>query len=398
MSPKPEITKMRDLPVIPVTIGDMSFNRTGLWRYLMPVIKDRPAPCQQACPLGMPSPDFINDLIRHDAAGALARIMDFNPMPGITGRLCYHPCQSKCLRRGLDQAVQIQKLERHLADAAPDPEPHPAQGGKGRAAVLGAGPLGLSAAYFLGRAGVEVTLLDPLDQAGGFLNDTAKDKLPGRILAREVERLGNAAGVKFVLGAEYAAGDAGKIGQGVDLVIHDQTAHGGDSAPAASLALLAKKLKTAKTLLDAAGLCPSGAYKASQVAVAAAAGRELALKAMHAMGLERETEHLQEVISTGEPDKAVKAEDIRYGLFEAKQSDLAVIKAEAISHSQALAEAERCLSCGHCNRCGRCLVFCPDVSLSLGQGDAKPQVDEMHCKGCGICAHECPRRAIVMER
>jgi Pyruvate/2-oxoacid:ferredoxin oxidoreductase delta subunit len=65
---------------------------------------------------------------------------------------------------------------------------------------------------------------------------------------------------------------------------------------------------------------------------------------------------------------------------------------------QALAETKRCLSCGHCNLCGRCLVFCPDVSLSVNKQGTKLEVDEMHCKGCGICAYECPRRAIAMER
>ena len=62
---------MADLPKAPMTIGDMTYNRTGLWRYLMPAIHDRVAPCQIACPLGMPSPDFINDLIRQDAGPGL---------------------------------------------------------------------------------------------------------------------------------------------------------------------------------------------------------------------------------------------------------------------------------------------------------------------------------------
>ena len=398
MSQKPEISRMADLPVVPITIGDMSFNRTGLWRYLMPVVKDRTAPCQAACPLGMPSPDFINDLIQRDASAALGRIMELNPLPGITGRLCYHPCQAKCLRKELDQAVQIQKLEQYAADAAGDPLAPPDAGGQVKAAVLGAGPLGLSAAYFLGRAGVEVTLYDPLEQAGGFLSALDPSKLPEEVLNRETARLGRAAGINYVLGADFAALQPSEIGHGLDIALYDRTAHAAKSAPADSLDRLCVQLKTNKPLLDSAALCPGGAYKASQAALAIAAGRDLALQAMQTLGMHKEYSILKGLTEAGRTENAISAEDIRYKLFTKEPSAIGASKGQSITGPQALAEAERCLSCGHCNLCGRCLVFCPDVSLSVDEAEQRPQVDLMHCKGCGICAHECPRRAIVMER
>jgi len=395
---KPEITRMADLPKVPVTIGDMTYNRTGLWRYLLPAIHDRLAPCRIACPLGMPSPDFINDLIRRDAAQALNRILALNPLPGITGRLCYHPCQSKCLRRQIDSNVPIQMLERYLADTAPEPATPLAKSLQAQVAVLGAGPLGLSAAYFLGRMGISVTVCDPLNQPGGFLSSADNDKLPKEILGRETDRLIRLANIQLMLGADYLASDSVDLAQSWHLIIHDQTAHAKNSGPAQRLTGLSNQLSSGRLLLDTAGVRPRGVYKANQIAVAVAAGRELASHALSGLGFSQQRDDLEALVNCGKPESAIRTGDIRYELFDKQDPVCADPKGQTLSDEQALAEAKRCLSCGHCNLCGRCLVFCPDVSLSINEQETKPEVDEMHCKGCGICAYECPRRAITMER
>lgn len=398
MRAKPEIARMADLPKVPITIGDMTYNRTGLWRYLMPAIHDRIAPCQIACPLGMPSPDFINDLIRQDPARALNRIMELNPLPGITGRLCYHPCQSKCLRREIDSNVQIQMLERYLADTAPEPAPSAPKSFKTQVAVLGAGPLGLSAAYFLGRMDISVTVCDPLDQPGGFLGSMDNDKLPKEILGRETKRLISLANIQLMLGNDYFRLDSGGMKQGWQLIILDQTAHVKDSAPAKSLTMLSNQLSSGRLRLDTTGVCLRGIYKANQIAMAVAAGRELALQALSSLGFSQQSKELKALIYSGKTENPISKRDIRFELFDEQDSVCADSKGQTLSDEQVLAEAKRCLSCGHCNLCGRCLVFCPDVSLSVNEQSTKPEVNEMHCKGCGICAYECPRRAITMER
>jgi len=389
---------MDDLPKAPITIGDMAHNRTGLWRYLKPAIYDRIAPCRSDCPLGMPSPDFIDDLIRRDAAGALKRIMALNPLPGITGRLCYHPCQSKCLRREIDSHVQIQMLERYLADTAPEPAASAPKSLKAQVAVLGAGPLGLSTAYFLGRMDISVTVYDPLDQPGGFLASVDKDKLPKEILGRETNRLIRLANIKLMLGADCLESDSVNIKQSRRLIIHDQTAHAKDSGPAKSLAMLSNRLSSEQLLLDTAGIRPQGAYKANQIALAVAAGRELASQALSRLGFNQQHDELKALVNSGESANAVITGDIRYELFDRQDTVRAEAEGQPFSDEQVLAEARRCLSCGHCNLCGRCLVFCPDVSLSVNDKGTKPEVDEVHCKGCGICAYECPRGAIIMEK
>ena len=221
---------------------------------------------------------------------------------------------------------------------------------------------------------------------------------PEDVLNREIARLGRASGIEFVLGADFAASQPSEIGSGLDIVLYDRTAHTGESAPAHSLDRLCAQIKTDMSLLDSSAICPSGAYKASQAALAIAAGRDLALQAMRALDMDKQYEDLKGLTEAGRAESSVSAEDIRYKLFTKQPSAIGASKGQSLNEAQALAEAERCLSCGHCNLCGRCLVFCPDVSLSVDEVEPRPQVDQMHCKGCGICAHECPRRAIVMER
>jgi len=398
MKEKSVMTNIADLPKAPVTSGDMAFNRTGLWRYLMMSIRDRTAPCQAACPLGMPSPGFINDLILKEPNRALDRIMEINPLPGITGRLCYHPCQSKCLRRELDGTVHIQMLERYLADTASDPAISAPKNLGAQVMVLGAGPLGLSAAYFLGRMGISVTIADPLDQAGGFLAAMETNRLPKEILCRETDRLIRLANIRPMLGDEFFGLNSVSTDHGWRLIIHDQTAHNKDSDPAKSLDVLSSRLSMGRQLLDTVGVGPRGAYKASQVASALAAGRELASQALSLLGFSRESQEINKLSSSDQKESSISARDVRYELFDRQDSVCADPKTQTLSDTQALDEAKRCLSCGHCNLCGRCLVFCPDVSLSINKQRTKIEVDEMHCKGCGICAYECPRRAITMER
>jgi hypothetical protein len=357
LSERPVISSMAGLPVIPKTIGDMRHNQTGLWRYLTPRIKDQAAPCQNACPLGMPSPDFINDLIQKDASAALGRIMDYNPLPGITGRLCYHPCQSKCLRKGLDQSVQIQKLECFAANAAPPPPNQAARAPDMQVVVLGAGPLGLSTAFFLGRAGVAASVLDPHERAGGFLIGVDKAKLPAEVLSRETSRLADYAGITLHTGLDSDSLNAAAGSQAWKLAIYDQTAHGGESACGIELTRLAERLPAELPILDSSGVSPADGYKPSQAAPAVAAGRTLAIEALISLGLVEKVGALKVQAAEAKAQNPINPADMHYEFFKEKNSAIAQAKDGVISGGQALAEAERCLSCGHCNLCGRCRFF-----------------------------------------
>ena len=101
---------------VAVSVRNMAFNRTGLWRNVSPVHREGIAPCTAACPIGASSPRIWQRLAGGDVDGALTLLLEVNPLPGITGRVCPQFCEGACHRSALDSAVAIRDLERFLAD------------------------------------------------------------------------------------------------------------------------------------------------------------------------------------------------------------------------------------------------------------------------------------------
>jgi 2-oxoacid:acceptor oxidoreductase gamma subunit (pyruvate/2-ketoisovalerate family) len=187
---------------VAVSARSMAFNRTGLWRNVSPLHREGVAPCTAACPIGASSPRIWQRLATGDVDGALTLLLQVNPLPGITGRVCPQFCEGACHRAGLDSAVAIRDLERFLADHGTAPLPLPTES-RGEVAVIGAGPAGLSAAYHLRRLGYGVTLFEAAREAGGVLRSGIPAyRLPRAVLDREVARV-EAAGVRLKLGRRF---------------------------------------------------------------------------------------------------------------------------------------------------------------------------------------------------
>lgn len=169
---------------------------TGHWRTLRPRYVTRPSPCNLDCPAGTDVRSFLRLAARGDAAGAWRTILAHNPLPGVSGRVCYHPCESACNRQALEAAVAIHAVERAIADEAARSGAIEALLGEqdrprgGRIAVVGAGPAGLSCAYHLARRGRQVEVLDAGDEPGGMLRyGIPAYRLPREILDREIDLL-----------------------------------------------------------------------------------------------------------------------------------------------------------------------------------------------------------------
>src|SRR5271157_2231515 len=177
MQPKKIIQSLSELPTMPSTIGTMAWNETGDWRYLTPLITNKLAPCSQNCPAGIPIPSYLNSIRNGSVQRGLALLLAHNPLPGLTGRLCYHPCQTKCMRKEIDRAVSIQKIERFLADIGIEVKIEKSKTADKRVVVIGSGPLGLSCAFYLSFRGCQVTILDPGNRAGGALLDLPSEKI-----------------------------------------------------------------------------------------------------------------------------------------------------------------------------------------------------------------------------
>ncbi|HSH68812.1 MAG TPA: NAD(P)-binding protein, partial [Deferrisomatales bacterium] len=153
--------------------GTMLVNKTGSWRFLRPRYQDKTAPCAEACPAGA---DIARAQLlagRGDFEQAWLRLREENPLTGVCGCVCFHPCEGACNRGEYDEPVAINAIERFLADRARRADALPpvadsAPSGK-RVAVVGAGPAGITAAHFLGRGGHEVDLYDAREEPGGLL-------------------------------------------------------------------------------------------------------------------------------------------------------------------------------------------------------------------------------------
>lgn len=173
--------------------GTSLANETGSWRDERPTYIDRLPPCNNACPAGENIQGWLYHAEEGDYAAAWQVLIQDNPMPGVMGRVCYHPCETACNRAKLDQAVSIHAVERFLGDYAlqhglePSFEAEPS--GK-RVLIVGAGPSGLSAAYHLTRMGHQVTIREAGPMAGGMMRfGIPKYRLPRDILDGEIQRI-----------------------------------------------------------------------------------------------------------------------------------------------------------------------------------------------------------------
>lgn len=175
---------------------------TGPVRRRRPVYVDLLPPCNAGCPAG----ENIQAWLALAQAGryheAWLSLVRDNPMPAVHGRVCYHPCETRCNRQHIDSAVSIHAVERFLGDVAMReawqvPLDGPPSGK--RALIVGAGPSGLSAAYHLARMGHRVEIHDAGPLPGGMLHfGIPAYRLPRQVLMQEVRQI-EAMGVKLVL-------------------------------------------------------------------------------------------------------------------------------------------------------------------------------------------------------
>ena len=156
------------------------------------------APCQHTCPVEQDAPGYISLVKEGKFFEAYCLIKQANPFPSICGRVCHHPCESKCRRAQIDEPLAIRDIKRFVADyvfkLGLEYVPEVKEKKKERVAIIGAGPAGLSAAWDLTLEGYQVTVFDALPVAGGMLAVGIPEyRLPKEILRKEIhdiERLG----------------------------------------------------------------------------------------------------------------------------------------------------------------------------------------------------------------
>ena len=176
------------------------------------------APCRQACPAHLNVQGYVQMIKAGKYREAIEVIMRNLPFPGALGRVCPHPCEKSCRRLEVDEAISIRELKRFAADQVnladiPVPEITPRNE---KVAIIGAGPAGLTAAYFLALDGYSVTVYEAMPEAGGMMRyGIPKHRLPRSVLDAEIGNL-----------KRYGVEIQTNVAIGKDLTLEELRTHG----------------------------------------------------------------------------------------------------------------------------------------------------------------------------
>ena len=168
--------------------------KSALTEILSDHFADCEAPCQQACPAGVDVQSYLFHIAQGNHREAVKVIKQTLPLPLSIGRVCPAFCEAECRRGLVDEPVAIRQLKRHAADLDIEdsdsyvPERAPATGKK--VAIIGSGPAGITAGFYLSNSGHEVTIYESMPKAGGWLRYGIPEyRLPKDILDKEIALL-----------------------------------------------------------------------------------------------------------------------------------------------------------------------------------------------------------------
>src|SRR6056297_1219022 len=159
--------------------------------------------CTKTCPANMDIPDYIRDVYNDDLNQGLKNLYKTNPLPAVCGRMCTHKCETVCTIAERGEAVSIRWLKRYIVDNVPREkymeilEPEIIKHANKKVAIIGGGPAGLSAAYYLSLMGYEITIYEEKSRMGGVLNYGGPSyRLPDEAFEQDLEYI-QKLGVRF---------------------------------------------------------------------------------------------------------------------------------------------------------------------------------------------------------
>ena len=190
-------------------------------------------PCKQACPAGIAIPRYIRLIREGKFAEALAVVHERVPFPGVLGHVCPHFCEEKCQRGQVDEPVAINALKRFVSENDTGlwkerPKISPATGK--RVAIIGSGPTGLAAAYYLTKIGHKVLVFEALPVVGGMMKVGIPEyRLPRKMLEKEIEEVRS---IGFEIRTNTKVSSLDELSdQGYDAVLLAVGAHRGREIP-----------------------------------------------------------------------------------------------------------------------------------------------------------------------
>ena len=159
------------------------------------------APCSHTCPAGIDVPRYVRYIAAGHYANALDVIREKIPFPSVCGYICFHPCEAKCRRGQIDDPIAVRALKRFAAEHGmrrrKKRTPRAKPTGK-HIAVVGSGPAGLTAAYYLGKLGHQITVFERNPELGGMLRTGIPSfRLPRAMIDREINAIKKAGGIRI---------------------------------------------------------------------------------------------------------------------------------------------------------------------------------------------------------
>jgi NADPH-dependent glutamate synthase beta subunit-like oxidoreductase/CO/xanthine dehydrogenase FAD-binding subunit len=188
--------------------GQACFAIVGENRYhsIFGAMRTATPPCSTGCPGGVDIPLYLSQIRDDNLLEAAKILIESNPFPSITGRVCPHKCEEGCNRGEFDEAVSIRSIERYIGDYIFENQskiikPPETETGK-KVAIVGSGPAGLSAAYYLRKSGHYVAVFDRDKKPGGMLSyGIPPYRLPEDIVSKQIKAL-EGTGIEFKLGVD----------------------------------------------------------------------------------------------------------------------------------------------------------------------------------------------------
>ena len=392
--------------------------RTALELLFSDHVGDCLSPCHRLCPLGLNVPVMIRHIQSGHLPEARNTVRGALPLAGVLGRLCHHPCEQGCRRGTWDDPAAIRDMERFTTDweaeqakqidsssSAPNqshrriPVSKPTSGKS--AAIIGAGPTGLAAAYYLSRQGHSVTVVDRHNRAGGSLRLVAEDLIPAHVLKRETDLL-TEAGVEYKLGVEL--GDQVTIdglSRGFDAILLAIGETSIAEAQKLGIATAGSGIKadpnTCQTPLRKVFAAGAAVKAVKQLVRAMAEGRaaaECVHRFLNGQQVRRPEKPFSSIMGRLDPGELRKFLETSNGGGCVTPCD----RCAGLNTKEAATEASRCLHCD-CRSSGNCLlqhyaqVYDADASRFRGERRKFEQLvqpggvifEPGKCILCGIC-------------
>jgi putative selenate reductase len=174
------------------------------------------APCIEQCAVSQDVPGYVGLIAGGEYDQALRLILADNPLPGVTGYICTHPCQTRCTRNDYDEPVAIRALKRSAVEHG-SVGISPSRKTKHSVAIIGSGPSGLAVASFLALNGIQVTIFEAKKIAGGMLSIAPAFRLPQAIVQQDINRI-ISMGVNIELSHPIGGPPSDLLNQGFDSV------------------------------------------------------------------------------------------------------------------------------------------------------------------------------------